>query len=230
MIRPAESVPGILHGYQLVFKQPGLPFREPAFASVEPGTSSDGSAAGAEVLDAPVAGSPGRLTRARLRQQQQQENGATNGTAVAAAASAPAQLERPDVHGVLHRITPSEWAYVLETEGGSNNQSEEHGYKGEVLRADWLLLCATQDAGHARCSAGARWDDLLSLTLCRARSLRLACLCLLAALLHSAGRALLARGLCLLPSPLLLPPLLPQSSPACFHALCCSAGGGGGSL
>lgn len=33
-----------------------------------------------------------------------------------------------DVHGVAHRITPSQWAYVLETEGGSGGK-EDHAYQ-----------------------------------------------------------------------------------------------------
>jgi hypothetical protein len=36
MIKPAESVPAVLGGWQLTFTQPGLPYREPGFASVEP--------------------------------------------------------------------------------------------------------------------------------------------------------------------------------------------------
>jgi hypothetical protein len=36
MIKPAESVPAKLHGYRLSFNQPGLPYREPGFATVEP--------------------------------------------------------------------------------------------------------------------------------------------------------------------------------------------------
>lgn len=39
-----------------------------------------------------------------------------------------ARQRRPDVHGVLHRITPSQWAYVLETEGASKEDSEDGGY------------------------------------------------------------------------------------------------------
>lgn len=42
MIKPAESVPGILHGYKLSFNQPGLPYREPGFATVDPIDSNDG--------------------------------------------------------------------------------------------------------------------------------------------------------------------------------------------
>jgi len=34
----------------------------------------------------------------------------------------------PDVHGVLHRITPSQFRYVLETEGASEQSSEDSGY------------------------------------------------------------------------------------------------------
>lgn len=36
MIKPAESVPAKLPGYRLSFNQPGLPYREPGFATVEP--------------------------------------------------------------------------------------------------------------------------------------------------------------------------------------------------
>lgn len=36
MIKPVESVPAILPGYRLSFNQPGLPYREPGFATVEP--------------------------------------------------------------------------------------------------------------------------------------------------------------------------------------------------
>lgn len=36
MIKPAESVAAICPGYKLSFQQPGLPYREPGFATVEP--------------------------------------------------------------------------------------------------------------------------------------------------------------------------------------------------
>ena len=36
MIKPAESVPAIVPGYMLTFNQPGLPYREPGFATIEP--------------------------------------------------------------------------------------------------------------------------------------------------------------------------------------------------
>lgn len=99
MIRPAESTPAVLHGYKLVFLQPGLPYTEPGFASVEPvptPSSSNGSA--------PLAAPPSAAADA----------GAGNGP-----------LERrPDVHGVAHRITPSEWAYVCETEGAASPKGD----------------------------------------------------------------------------------------------------------
>jgi hypothetical protein len=40
-----------------------------------------------------------------------------------------------DVHGVAHRITPSQWAYVLETEGGSGGK-EDHAYQVVEARAE----------------------------------------------------------------------------------------------
>ena len=36
MIKPAKSLPAVLPGWQLRFTQPGLPYREPCFAAVEP--------------------------------------------------------------------------------------------------------------------------------------------------------------------------------------------------
>jgi hypothetical protein len=36
---------------------------------------------------------------------------------------------QPDCHGVVHRITPSQWRYVLETEGASGEDNEDHGYR-----------------------------------------------------------------------------------------------------
>lgn len=36
MIKPAESVPAVAPDYMLTFQQPGLPYREPGFATVEP--------------------------------------------------------------------------------------------------------------------------------------------------------------------------------------------------
>lgn len=44
------------------------------------------------------------------------------------AAASSGGARQPDVHGVAHRITPSQWAYVLETEGGSGGK-EDHAYK-----------------------------------------------------------------------------------------------------
>lgn len=38
---PAEAVPAKLPGYRLVFDLPGLPYREPAFASVQPQDDAD---------------------------------------------------------------------------------------------------------------------------------------------------------------------------------------------
>ena len=43
MIKPAESVPAVLAGWQLTFNQPGLPYREPGFASVEKIAPADGA-------------------------------------------------------------------------------------------------------------------------------------------------------------------------------------------
>lgn len=36
MIKPAESVPAIIPGMKLTFNQPGLPYREPGFGTLEP--------------------------------------------------------------------------------------------------------------------------------------------------------------------------------------------------
>lgn len=36
MIKPAESIAAIVPGYMLTFNQPGLPYREPGFATIEP--------------------------------------------------------------------------------------------------------------------------------------------------------------------------------------------------
>lgn len=36
MIKPAESVAAVLPDYMLTFQQPGLPYREPGFATIEP--------------------------------------------------------------------------------------------------------------------------------------------------------------------------------------------------
>jgi hypothetical protein len=41
MIKPVESVAAILPGYRLSFNQPGLPYREPGFATVEPLSQDD---------------------------------------------------------------------------------------------------------------------------------------------------------------------------------------------
>lgn len=35
----------------------------------------------------------------------------------------------PSPPGVVHRITPSQWRYVLETEGASGEDNEDHGYR-----------------------------------------------------------------------------------------------------
>ena len=43
MIKPAESVAAVAPGYMLTFNQPGLPYREPGFASIEPLPPSNGS-------------------------------------------------------------------------------------------------------------------------------------------------------------------------------------------
>jgi len=82
MISPAESVPAVLPGYRLSFNQPGLPYREPGFATVEVGT--DGGA---------------------------------------------------EVHGVAHRMTPTEWAYYKESEGNAGQSDHGYGVINVTLRA-----------------------------------------------------------------------------------------------
>lgn len=101
MIKPAASLPAVLPGWQLTFSQPGLPYAEPGFAAVERQPAV--AAAGATNGD----GGSGAAPPQQAQQQQQR---------------------RPDVHGVLHRITPSQWAYVLETEGASKEDSDDGGY------------------------------------------------------------------------------------------------------
>ncbi|KAL4423211.1 hypothetical protein ABPG77_000003 [Micractinium sp. CCAP 211/92] len=98
MIKPAASLPAVLPGWQLTFSQLGLPYTEPGFAAVE----RQPAAATAEAANGGGAGGGAPPPSARQR--------------------------RPDVHGVLHRITPSQWAYVLETEGASKEDSEDGGY------------------------------------------------------------------------------------------------------
>lgn len=47
-------------------------------------------------------------------------------------ALSPSQLDAtsfPSPPGVVHRITPSQWRYVLETEGASGEDNEDHGYR-----------------------------------------------------------------------------------------------------
>jgi hypothetical protein len=106
LIKPAESVAAVLPGWQLTFNQPGLPFIEPAFAAVE--RKEDAPAAATANGSAMASSTSGGV------------NAADGGNGVAHAA--------PDVHGVAYRITPSQWAYVLETEGGSTKKGSESGY------------------------------------------------------------------------------------------------------
>ena len=107
MIKPAESSPAVLPGYRLCFNMPGMPYREPGFGSVEPipaasaGAGQNGSHGGGG-------------------------SSAANGVG-AARAPASSPWEEQEVHGVAHRVTPTEWAYILETEGAAVRGSE-YGY------------------------------------------------------------------------------------------------------
>lgn len=59
-------------------------------------------------------------------------SGGANGAHGGSAASSEQQQRRqqPEVHGVVHRITPSQWNYVLETEGASSqDEKSESGYR-----------------------------------------------------------------------------------------------------
>ncbi|GAB4816596.1 hypothetical protein N2152v2_003642 [Parachlorella kessleri] len=105
MIKPAESAPAVLPGYRLCFSCPGLPYREPAFASVEPIPANDDDG----------------------------HNGA--------------QQEAPEVHGVVHRITPRQWQHIQETEGAAGHSEFGYGavsvpvrtYDGRTVQAFTLI-------------------------------------------------------------------------------------------
>ncbi|KAL4434298.1 hypothetical protein ABPG75_000739 [Micractinium tetrahymenae] len=112
MIQPAESLPAVLQGWQLTFSQLGLPYAEPGFAAVEP--QPEALAADAANGSSSSGGGHGSSGNGS------ESNGASR--------AQHAQRRRPDVHGVLHRITPSQWCYVLETEGASQEDSEDGGY------------------------------------------------------------------------------------------------------
>ena len=48
---------------------------------------------------------------------------------VTGSAAGGQRQQQPEVHGVVHRITPSQWNYVLETEGASSQDKDsESGY------------------------------------------------------------------------------------------------------
>lgn len=99
MIKPAESIAAMAPGYMLTFNQPGLPYREPGFATIEPipnknanGTSNGGC-------------------NNKSEKSEDEEN----------------QEEYRPVHGVAHLMTSTQWEYYKETEGAAGQSDKGYG-------------------------------------------------------------------------------------------------------
>jgi hypothetical protein len=73
-------------------------------------------------------------------------SGAANGANGSSTVSSEQQQQQPEVHGVVHRITPSQWNYVLETEGASSqDEKSESGYR--VVKATAVAYDGTELPG-----------------------------------------------------------------------------------
>lgn len=83
--------------------------------------------------------------------------------AAAAAAPVGSSGTPPDCHGVAHRITPTQWRYVLETEGASG-QGDDHGYAVVTVSAG-----AGQEAGQGGWAGGWVLGLLTKHTSCSAQ-------------------------------------------------------------
>ena len=126
-IKPAESVPAVLPGWRLAFSQPGLPYAEPAFAAVErveEGGASDGAPA------PEVHGVAHRITPAQVRRPARTGNRPHEPLP-------PAGRRRCARGGSRASSAPlPQWAYVLETEGGSGGKEKEGGHAYTVVEAE----------------------------------------------------------------------------------------------
>ncbi|PNH04373.1 hypothetical protein TSOC_009468, partial [Tetrabaena socialis] len=100
---PLESQAGLLRHWTLSFRMLGLPYAEPGFATIErahPAAAGPRDPAAPLTSTSPASTSPTSTTPA----------------STSAAAGSPARW-RSEVHGVLHRISSSDWVRVMATEG-----------------------------------------------------------------------------------------------------------------
>jgi hypothetical protein len=100
MIKPAESIAAIAPGYMRTFNQPGLPYREPGFATIEPFPYKNTNGSG-------IGGSNNKSGK----DEEEEEEEVTY---------------RP-VHGVVHLMTSTQWEYYKETEGAAGQSDKGYG-------------------------------------------------------------------------------------------------------
>jgi len=120
MIKPAESVAAIAPGHMLTFNQPGLPYREPCFATIEPLPQNN-------TKDASNGG--GGNSNSDKNEEQEED-----------------KAHRP-VHGVAHLMTSTQWEYYKETEGAAGQSDKGYGiveveveaYDGRKFLASTLM-------------------------------------------------------------------------------------------
>ncbi|KAG2429199.1 hypothetical protein HYH02_014131 [Chlamydomonas schloesseri] len=111
---PLESHAASLPGWTLSFRMLGLPYAEPGFATIERvGGTADGAGSGT--------GAGG---------------GGSAASASASVSAAPSGRWRSEVHGVLHKLRPADWATVMATEGVGSADSGYKVVEVEVRRYD----------------------------------------------------------------------------------------------
>lgn len=91
-----------------------------SFAAVLPGWRLEFSQPGLPYSE-PSFAAAGRQPDTAAERQPDAASAGSNG-------SGSGEVAWPDMHGVLHRITPSQWQYVLETEGAAG-QDEDSAYQ-----------------------------------------------------------------------------------------------------
>lgn len=115
MVRPRQSVPCMVPDHTLSFGVLGFPYTEPGFATIVQSTQQQ--------QQQPAANPPGSVGRMTLKQEHSAEE--------------QSRGHRPCVHGVLHRITKREWAFVQATEGAGNR---DVGYQVQHGCLSWCCI------------------------------------------------------------------------------------------
>lgn len=126
LVVPAEAVAAKLPGYQLVFDLRGLPYREPAFASVKP------------------------VNKDPNHHQIKPENEKLQSELIPSVNGIGKKEAPLAVHGVAFRITASQWAYICVTEGAAGTRLSDYSiisvtveaYDGRLLTAFTLTTSA----------------------------------------------------------------------------------------